>query len=135
MSWSERGRRALTAAPKLSVAVLLAAGIAVASGCTVQPLYSTSPIETSPVHGSIGAELSTIATKPASNRVAQQVRNQLVFLFGGGKGEPAEPRYTLDLAVAWASESTANIQINKQNEPTAAILTATAAYRLIDASG
>jgi LPS-assembly lipoprotein len=134
MSSSERGRRARTG--RLDVrAILLAAGLAVAAGCTVQPLYSTSPISTSSVTGSIGAELSTIEIKPVTTRVGQQVRNQLIFLFNRGNGQPADPRYSLTLAVASISESTANIQINKQNEPTASILTAIATYRLIDASG
>jgi LPS-assembly lipoprotein len=134
MSSSERGRRAPAGRLGLA-AMLLAAGLAVVSGCTVQPLYSTSPISTSSVTGSIGGELSTVEVKPVTTRVGQQVRNQLIFLFSGGDGQPAQPRYTLNLAVASISESTANIQINKQNEPTAAILTATASYRLTDASG
>ena len=90
---------------------------------------------TSAVTGSIGAELSTIAVKPVTTRVGQEVRNHLIFLFNGGKGEPAAPRYTLDLAVAAVSEATANIQVNEENEPTAAILTAAASYRLIDSTG
>jgi LPS-assembly lipoprotein len=123
----------------LPAAVLTLAMLAV-SACTVRPLYSDAGYAgnvagASTATGSIGAELSTVAIKPVHNRVGQEVRNHLIFLFNGGQGEPANPRYTLDLLVSSVSEATANIQVNDQNEPTAALLTALATYRLVDASG
>jgi len=134
MSSPERTKR-LAVRPRLAAAILVVAGLVAASGCTVQPLYSAAPMVTSSVTGSIGGDLSTIAIKPATNRVEQEVRNHLIFLFDGGKGEPADPRYSLTVYVSAGSEPTANIQINRENEPTAAILTAAASYRLTDASG
>jgi LPS-assembly lipoprotein len=116
--------------------LIAAAGLAATAGCTVQPLYSAAPAA---VNGgttaSIGADLSTVAIKPVGERVGQEVRNQLIFLFGGGKGQPAAPRYSLDLVVSSYSEATANIQVNRENEPTAAILTVIARYRLTDTQG
>jgi len=132
MSSSERMKRFAAIRPLLAAALLSAA--AAASGCTVQPLYSAAPAGGT-VTGSIGGELSAIAVKPVGNRVGQEVRNHLIFLFNGGQGQPAQPRYTLDLRVASISEATATTQINDQNEPTAAILTATAGYTLTDSAG
>lgn len=136
MSLPERGRCGRRGMA-WSVALLAAAGALVASaGCTVQPLYSAAA---APVRGattgSIGSDLSTIAIKPVGERVGQEVRNHLIFLFGGGQGQPAAPRYSLALTVSSFSEATANIQINRENEPTAAILTVRAGYRLTDAQG
>jgi LPS-assembly lipoprotein len=138
MSSPEQRKRIGPTRPFLVVFALTIAGLASASGCTVRPLYSDAGYSAgapSAATGSIGSALSTIAIKPAFNRVGQEVRNNLIFLFGGGKGEPVNPRYSLDLAVTSISEATTNIQINEQNEPTSAILTARATYRLTDSSG
>src|SRR5262245_17489145 len=116
-------------------AIVAAAGLLAVAGCTVQPLYSASTASATPVTGSIAGDLSSIAIKPVVNRVGQEVRNHLIFLFNGGKGQPAVSRYSLELIVSAASEATATIQINDDNEPTAALLTATASYRLKDAQG
>jgi LPS-assembly lipoprotein len=118
----------------LPAVALVAAGLAAASGCTVQPLYYAAPA-TGPITSSIGSELSSISIKPPTNRIGQEVRNHLIFLFGGGKGQPATPRYTLDLVVVASTDSTATIQVNDQDEPTAALLTAHASYRLVDTAG
>lgn len=118
----------------LLAATLLAAALAAVSGCSVQPLYSAAPAGNT-VTGSIGGELSAIAIKPVTTRVGQEVRNHLIFLFNGGQGEPAAPRYTLELTVAAGSEATANIQVNEENEPTASIMTAYGSYVLKDSSG
>jgi LPS-assembly lipoprotein len=122
---------------RVTAALVAAAGLAAVSGCTVQPLYSAAaaPSANAGVTNSIGGELSDVAVKPVNTRVAQQVRNQLIFLLGGGKGQPAQPRYTLMLSVASASEPTANLQVNELNEPTAAILTVSARYTLQAADG
>jgi LPS-assembly lipoprotein len=118
-----------------ALAIVGGALMAVA-GCTVEPLYMAAPAPSSASPtGSIGSDLSTVAIKPVTDRVGQQVRNQLIFMFGGGKGQPAAPRYSLTLSVIASSEPTANIQINNENEPTAAILTASASYVLTDAGG
>jgi LPS-assembly lipoprotein len=134
MSLPEPGSRRR---PWRSAAIAIAAGgLMAVAGCTVEPLYMAAPAPSSgTVTGSVGGDLSTIAIKPVGDRVGQQVRNQLIFLFGGGKGQPANPHYSLALTVYAVSEATANVQINNQNQPTAAILTAYGSYKLTDASG
>jgi LPS-assembly lipoprotein len=133
--WSPEPMRRRTWRASTVFAIVGGALMAVA-GCTVEPLYmaAPSPSSASPT-GSIGSDLSTIAVKPVGDRVAQQVRNHLIFLFGGGKGQPASPRYSLALSVIASSEPTTNIQINNENEPSSAILTAYATYVLTDAGG
>ena len=114
---------------------LLSAGLLAISACTVQPLYSDGAVANPSVTGSIGGELSAIAVKPVINRVGQEVRNNLLFLLYGGKAEPAAPRYTLTISVSAYSEASANIQVNRVNEPTAAIETVRASYKLVDSKG
>ena len=121
--------------PMLAAAALI--GLATVAGCTVQPLYATdtAPVGSTTATGSVAGELSMIAVKPVSTRVGQEVRNHLIFLFNNGSGEPTAPRYSLSLSVSSGSEATANIQVNKENEPTAAILTAYASYVLTTTDG
>lgn len=86
MSWSDtEGRRRI-----LAGIGFLAAALAL-PGCQVRPLYATA----SPV----GTELASVSVDPVDTRVGQQVRNHLIFLFSGGKGEPVNPAYDLDLVV------------------------------------
>lgn len=119
----------------LAALVLAAAAAVAVSGCTVRPLYSDAGYSGGGPTGSVGAALSTISVKPATNRVGQEVRNHLIFLFNGGKGEPANPSYTLTLFASATSEATANIQVNDQNEPTASLMTASGNYTLTDSAG
>src|SRR5690606_25289718 len=87
MSSSDRTvlKRSVRIAAGLALAVLLA-------GCQVRPLHSTG----SPV----GSELASVSVSESRHRVEQQVRNRLVFLLGGGAGEPASATCQLDLPVA-----------------------------------
>jgi len=62
------------------------------AGCQVRPLYSTPA-------GTEG-KLASVSISSADDRVEQQVRNDLIFLFAGGAGEPANPAYHLTLNVA-----------------------------------
>lgn len=101
--------------------------------CTVRPLYSSAPLATSGVP--VGADLSSIAIKPALTRYGQEVRNHLVFLLSGGRGEPAEPRYSLDLNVSVLQESAASIQVATENQPTAATITVIGSFILTDMQG
>jgi LPS-assembly lipoprotein len=135
MSSPERKNRLFARRLSLAAASLLSAGLVAISACTVQPLYSDGAVANPSVTGSIGGELSAIAVKPAVNRVGQEVRNDLLFLFYGGKAEPAAPRYTLTISVSAYSEASANIQVNTVNEPTAAIETVRASYKLVDTTG
>ena len=118
-----------------AAASLLVAGLLGVSSCTVQPLYMDGPVANGAVTGSIASDLSTISVKPVTTRVGQEVRNKLIFLLYGGQAEPAKPRYTLVLSVGSISEASANIQINTENEPTAAVETVLASYTLTDSKG
>ncbi|OBQ63586.1 LPS assembly lipoprotein LptE [Mesorhizobium erdmanii] len=108
----------------------LVGSLALVSACTVRPLYSNAPLSTG---ASANAELASIAVKPVKTRYAQQVRNNLIFGFGRGAGEPASPLYSLDLTVTEAVESSALVQVQTdQDEPTAGSVTLTASYTLTD---
>lgn len=73
--------------------LLLGFGLAMTlAGCQVRPLYD----DASGTRESLGS----IVYSAASNRVGQEVRNHLIFLTGGGAGEPASPEYEVDLQVS-----------------------------------
>ena len=91
MSLSDRMRTA-----KLASLALLLAGTMLAAGCQVKPLYGNPGVV---------AAMSTVGISEPTNRTEQSVRNQLVFLLGGGAGEPANPAYNLQLNVTSASSS------------------------------
>lgn len=76
----------------------LIASLVLVSACTVRPLYSSKPLLAGS-QVSASAELGSISIKPVNTRYAQQVRNNLIFAFGQGAGEPASPVYSLDLGV------------------------------------
>lgn len=66
--------------------------LALLAGCQVRPLYSTAP--------DTEGRLASVSISEADDRVEQQVRNDLIFLFTGGAGEPQAASYHLDLNVA-----------------------------------
>ncbi|QPC90279.1 hypothetical protein [Mesorhizobium sp. INR15] len=106
--------------------------LALVSACTVRPLYSNAPLSAG--SQSANAELASIAIKPVKTRYAQQVRNNLIFGFGRGAGEPASPAYSLDLGVTELVESAALVQVGTdQDEPTAGSVMLTSTYTLSDA--
>ncbi|MBZ9990976.1 LPS assembly lipoprotein LptE [Mesorhizobium sp. BH1-1-5] len=110
----------------------MAAALALVSACTVRPLYSNQPLSPGSTL-SASAELGSISIKPVNTRYAQQVRNNLIFAFGQGSGEPASPAYTLDLGISELVESAAIVQVQTQeDEPTAGTVTLTANYVLRD---
>ncbi|MDX8531677.1 LPS assembly lipoprotein LptE [Mesorhizobium sp. VK25A] len=110
----------------------MAVALALVSACTVRPLYSNQPLSPGSTL-SASAELGSISIKPVNTRYAQQVRNNLIFAFGQGSGEPASPAYTLDLGVSELVESAAIVQVQTQeDEPTAGTVTLTANYVLRD---
>jgi LPS-assembly lipoprotein len=124
----------------------VAAGFAVASlmavsACTVQPLYGGATASTGP--GQPSARVASIAVKevarPAvsarddASRPAQEVRNHLIFGFNGGAGQPASPRYLMELEVSKITTETAAIQRDRDdNEATAGVVKLTGLYRLVD---
>jgi LPS-assembly lipoprotein len=72
------------------VAAGLAALLAVA-GCQVKPLYATD--------SGTQQAMAAIDFSEADDRVELEVRNNLVFLAGGGAGEPVNPQYDVDFNV------------------------------------
>ena len=116
-------RRALTDASaarrRLSTALVLL-GLAVLPACTVTPLYSTADNG-----NAVQAELAAISILPATDRLTQIARNELVFAFGSGQGVPA--RYELSLQAASGSGPDvpgANIPLTR--------LTVTIRYSLVE---
>ena len=77
-------------------AVVFGAAIAL-SACTVQPLYGPTP-----TGEAVTTALDRIAIDPVDTRIAQEVRNRLIFTMGGGK--QASAAYRMKLTVT-ASES------------------------------
>lgn len=130
MSSSDRA----TAQPRrfLAVAAALLA-LASAAGCTVQPLYGTTTGST----GGQGVETSRLAmveVRPARDRVGQEVRNHLIFLLGGGGGQPADPAYHLDVTATAADSRPSTVSTRRVAlEPTAGIVTVRGAYKLSEA--
>ncbi|BCH21752.1 hypothetical protein MesoLjLc_13700 [Mesorhizobium sp. L-8-10] len=115
---------------RLGVGLGLLLSVAAVSACTVRPLYSNAPATTSGT-ASMAAELSSISIKPVSTRYAQEVRNNLIFLFNGGAGQPSSPAYTLDLNVARRVEVAATTQVTTvDDEPTASTVTLIGSYSL-----
>ena len=111
----------------------LLGSLALVSACTVRPLYSNAPLSTGSTV-SANAELASIGIKPVNTRFGQQVRNNLIFGFGRGAGEPASPVYSLYLGVGESVESSALVQVGTdEDEPTAGSVTLTANYQLSDA--
>ena len=116
----------------LSVCVL---GMAlIAGGCQVRPLYSTpSPTVTGSVNDNIRSKLASISINQPGDRVTQEVRNNLIFLFGGGAGEPTSPVYSLQLGISSRDLSLLLVQNatnDKSGQPTAGSMRMTGNYTL-----
>lgn len=130
MSSSEvRMRRGIRAAG----AVALVAAATALSACTVRPLYSAAPL-------TYGAqppvdELASVIIKPVETRYGQEVRNHLIFMMGRGRGEPGQPRYSMQLNVTSVTESAAQIQVADENEPSAATVTMKGFYKVTAVDG
>ena len=107
----------------------LALMLAIAAGCTVRPMLASPPAG---AEGQGSPALSSVTVAPVTTRHGQEVRNHLIFLLHGGAGEPASPRYRLDLSVTSRATSAVEIQSGNENEPTAGIVTVSVSYRLIE---
>jgi LPS-assembly lipoprotein len=112
----------------------LGVALGVTAGCTVRPLYATSHTAPGEAPKGVAAALRTVSVAPVATRDAQEVRNQLIFLFNGGKAQAATPAYTVNLAVLTTSESSADIQVADDTEPTAAAIVMDATYSITDAA-
>lgn len=77
-------------------AFLVALGAAIAlSACTVQPLYGPTPTGEAVI-----TALDRIAIDPVDTRVAQEVRNRLLFVLGGGRQQSTQYRMKLTVTAA-----------------------------------
>jgi LPS-assembly lipoprotein len=119
--------RALVWKTAFVAALLVLPGL---TSCTVQPLYGVRSVNVGA--GDPASQLASIAIKPDGTRYGQEVRNHLIFLLAGGAGQPADPRYSLDLGVTSVSESVAIRQVAREDEPSAGALTLTSNYRLTE---
>ncbi|CAN5359758.1 LPS assembly lipoprotein LptE [soil metagenome] len=87
--------------------LLAALAGAALSACTMRPLYAPTAAGTS-----VATSLSQVyidAIEPrlggeVPDRVAQEIRNKLIFALNGGAGQPAAPAYRMKLTVS-VSES------------------------------
>lgn len=89
MSSSDRGRPCRRRALILAIVPALAL-----AACTVQPLYGTGPSG-----AAVASGLTHISIDQVDTRVAQEVRNRLIFLLYGGAGQPTAPTYNMRLVV------------------------------------
>jgi LPS-assembly lipoprotein len=79
------------------------------------------------------AALSSIEIAPANNRVGQEVRNHLIFLFGGGGGQPADPAYRLVLRTSAVNLTPTEINTPRVRlEPTAGAVSVRSSYELTE---
>lgn len=109
----------------------LLAVMALSSACTVRPLYSDAGLETGAVPGST-AGLRAIMIDEIKTRYGQQLRNDLIFLFNGGAGQPAEPKYRMALNATIVVINEALVQVDNESRPSAATLHMTGTYVLTD---
>lgn len=94
------GRRGGTAASRrFRAAALALASVVVLAGCTIQPLYAPGPSGSS-----VATTLTHLVIDPVDDRVAQELRNRLIFTLYGGGGQPTTPVYRMHLTVT-SSES------------------------------
>ncbi len=111
------------------------------AGCTVQPLYGTTTASTGTARPMAQVLASVEVNEPQALQeaalVAQELRNHLIFLLGRGGGQPASPRYTLDLTVTAVDARAASVQRaidrDDRGQPTASVSTVRATFTLRDA--
>lgn len=83
---------------RLTVLAVLALPLA-AGGCTIEPLNAAAPAGVSSQSVSTAAALQGTTVDPVATRVAQQVRNELLFAMHGGRPADDGP-YALALTVS-----------------------------------
>lgn len=120
---------------KALAALGLASCLAIA-GCTVQPLYGglTSSMA---AYSEAAPELALVYISQPSDRVHQEVRNNLAFMMYGGAAQPSEPRYHLDFTVRTRIQGAARIpatatRTEREDVPTSSILTMEATYSVVN---
>lgn len=120
---------------KALVALGLASCLALA-GCTVQPLYGGLQGATS-AYSQAAPDMAAIYISQPQDRVHQQVRNNLAFMFYGGGAQPADPRYHLDFTVTVVRDTGAAVNDPSLLRPedvqsTSAIIILSALYSVVD---
>ena len=103
------------------------------SACTVEPLASSGPSGKlrNGVSSSTAEILSRTDVKPVDTRVAQQVRNNLLFSMNGGKLQPGG-RYSVKLTVKATSRS---LSVESSSlAPTSAQVAVLVQYELVEAA-
>lgn len=116
--------------PRLALAAALAATLLVAgcAGTEIRPLYASGS-------GGVTAEaLRRIDIAPGGNRYGQMIRNELVFSFYGGAGEPTRPAtHRLDINVTNAANPVGIVR--NQSLPSAYVEQFTATWVLTELAG
>ena len=110
----------------------LAAGMALGlSACTVQPLHQAPAGQGS----TVSASVASVGVAAPESRAEQVLTNALIFLLGGGAGQPAQPSHTVKVKAVSSARAAAVVQRGGAEQPTAQVLTMTARYTLADSSG
>lgn len=104
------------------VGAILALSVIALQACQVRPLYYSGT--------GVSTNLAAIEVEEVDDRVSQELRNRLIFLYSGGKGEPANPEYSLDFQVDGVASEALREQL--ANEIAAQRYTATVTYTLTD---
>lgn len=105
--------------------IFVVAGALLLSACSLQPVYGPGSDG-----GSVATTLRSIAIDPVDSRVAQEVRNKLIFHLTGG-GEVVEPRYQMKLRV---TSSQSALGISREGSAPVYSMTVAASYTLIEKS-
>lgn len=131
MSSSDRMRKLISGCVRAGALAGAIAVLAAAAGCTVQPIYGNV---SSVTPGVADARVASIDVRQVDTREAQEVRNHLIFLLNGGAGQPADPRYTMELEVLKRAAATATVQIGTgDNEPSAGAIELVGTFLVKDA--
>lgn len=97
----------------------------VLTGCQFQPLYGNTGT------GSQSGGLQNVSVSQVDSRVAQQVRNHLLFLLNGGNGT-AEKSHEARIRVSWDNKLLAALP--NVLDATSGTVTVTVSYDLVDLS-
>lgn len=127
--------------PVRSLIAFAVMAVAVA-GCTVQPLYSGGDGREigAGVTPNMRTKLASVSIEPASDIFQQAVRNRLIFLLGGGAGEPQHPLYKLRMGLTNSTVSAVVVDVGERNNdrtgrPSAGSVRASSNYVLLDNQG
>ena len=129
MSWSEaRSARHLVRgwARAAGLALVLAFATAALAGCGgdgFRPMYGTTAFGTG-----LKQRMSSIAYAPIPGRVGQRVRNELIFLSGGGAGEAVQPEFKVEIVL---KESLSTTLVSISGDSAGQVVNLDAAFRII----